>query len=252
MHVASEKQNRRSRSSSRSSSRSAAGLMREPLLLRYPANFCPTAEHFLAIIPTKWGVCGVVWKYHEAGGESASGFAEKPCNALLCRLVPPGMTVGELRKGMMGEYVLCNEVLVDEHGGFHPEVVPDWFPELVRYVQSYYANALRDSAEAEFVDRWQYWRSRLDWSSLTEFQRKVLELVAQIERGTRKTYGEIAKLTGKPQASRAVGAALGANPWPVLIPCHRVVGAGGKMTGFSAPGGVKTKERMLAMETRIQ
>jgi methylated-DNA-[protein]-cysteine S-methyltransferase len=66
----------------------------------------------------------------------------------------------------------------------------------------------------------------------------------------RLTYGEVAKKVGKPKASRAVGAAVGANPWPVLVPCHRVVGTGGRMTGFSAPGGVAAKRRMLAMEDR--
>ncbi len=238
MHVASERQ-----------IPTPASLMREPLLVRCQAGLCPGAEHFLAMIPTKWGLFGVVWKYHDQRKEP-SGFAESPSNALICRLIPPGLTVGELRRQVMRAYPLCDEVLSDPHGSFHPEVVPDWFPELVRAIQGYYANALRGSAELDFVDRWEYWRSRLDWSALTAFQRKVLEATAKIERGGRRTYGEIARCVGSPKASRAVGAALGSNPWPVLIPCHRVLGAGGRMTGFSAPGGVATKQRMLAMEGR--
>jgi methylated-DNA-[protein]-cysteine S-methyltransferase len=62
------------------------------------------------------------------------------------------------------------------------------------------------------------------------------------------TYGDIAKQLGDPGAAQAVGQALGANPFPVIIPCHRVVAAGGKTGGFSAPGGAKTKLRMLAIE----
>ena len=62
------------------------------------------------------------------------------------------------------------------------------------------------------------------------------------------TYGQVAKAIGKPAASRAVGAAIGNNPWPVLVPCHRVIGSTGKLTGFSAPGGIETKRRMLALE----
>ena len=222
--------------------------MREPLLMHHGADLCAKAEHFLATIPTKWGVCGAVWKYREETTGNSSGFAQQPSNALLCLLVPPGLTVGELRKQVLRKYPLCDEVLGDKHGGFHPEVVPEWFPELVRYLQSYYANSLRDSSELECVEHWVYWRARLDWSQVTTFGRKVLEATAKIERGSRRTYGEIARALGNAHASRAVGAALGANPWPVLIPCHRVVGAGGRLTGFSAPGGIKTKQRMLTME----
>jgi methylated-DNA-[protein]-cysteine S-methyltransferase len=67
--------------------------------------------------------------------------------------------------------------------------------------------------------------------------------------GMTKTYGWLAAAIGQPvSASRAVGTALGQNPWPLLVPCHRFVGADGKMTGFSAPGGVQTKLRLLSIE----
>ena len=62
------------------------------------------------------------------------------------------------------------------------------------------------------------------------------------------TYGEIARAVGDPGAARAVGAALGANPFPVIVPCHRVLAADGALHGFSAPGGITTKRRMLELE----
>jgi methylated-DNA-[protein]-cysteine S-methyltransferase len=63
------------------------------------------------------------------------------------------------------------------------------------------------------------------------------------------TYGDLAALLGEPPgSSRAIGAALGANPWPLIVPCHRIVGAKDRLTGFSAPGGVRTKARLLAIE----
>jgi methylated-DNA-[protein]-cysteine S-methyltransferase len=70
-----------------------------------------------------------------------------------------------------------------------------------------------------------------------------------IKPGFEKSYGEIARLMGLGnEAARAVGMALAANPWALIVPCHRVVSAGGRMTGFSAPGGVRTKARLLALE----
>jgi methylated-DNA-[protein]-cysteine S-methyltransferase len=63
-----------------------------------------------------------------------------------------------------------------------------------------------------------------------------------------RTYGDIAREIGEPHATQAVGAALGRNPVPIIIPCHRVLGAGGKAGGFSAPGGTATKFRMLEIE----
>ena len=66
--------------------------------------------------------------------------------------------------------------------------------------------------------------------------------------GEVRTYGEIAQEIGDPGAARAVGAALGRNPVPIIIPCHRVLGSAGKSGGFSAPGGTETKFRMLEIE----
>jgi len=88
----------------------------------------------------------------------------------------------------------------------------------------------------------------LDLSLLAPFQRAVYDKVRDLPPGRTATYGEIAALLGKPGASRAVGQALGRNPFLVAVPCHRVLAAGGAPGGFSAPGGVIAKQRLLALE----
>jgi methylated-DNA-[protein]-cysteine S-methyltransferase len=88
----------------------------------------------------------------------------------------------------------------------------------------------------------------LDMTGVPEFHRAVYALTREIPPGETRTYGDIAKDLGDVALSRAVGVALGANPFPIVVPCHRIVGANGKMTGFSAPGGVETKMRMLTIE----
>jgi methylated-DNA-[protein]-cysteine S-methyltransferase len=88
----------------------------------------------------------------------------------------------------------------------------------------------------------------LDWSEIRGFQRDVLELTYLIPFGTVLTYGEIARRLGKPAACRAVGAALGRNPLPIFIPCHRVVAANGALTGYSAAEGIRTKAWLLTLE----
>jgi methylated-DNA-[protein]-cysteine S-methyltransferase len=89
---------------------------------------------------------------------------------------------------------------------------------------------------------------RLDMDRVPQFERTVYEIARTIPPGEVITYGEIAKRLGDPTAAQAVGVALGQNPFPIVVPCHRVVGAGTKLGGFSAPGGAKTKRRMLAIE----
>jgi methylated-DNA-[protein]-cysteine S-methyltransferase len=91
----------------------------------------------------------------------------------------------------------------------------------------------------------------LDFDGVPAFDRRVYEATRTIPRGATRTYGEVAKVAGAPGEARAVGQALGRNPFPIIVPCHRVMGAGGRVVGFSAPGGVDTKLRMLALEGAI-
>ena len=81
-----------------------------------------------------------------------------------------------------------------------------------------------------------------------ELQRRVYEAARTIPPGKTLSYGDNARRVGAPRAARAVGQALGRNPFPIVVPCHRVLAAGGKIGGFSAQGGVATKQRMLAIE----
>jgi methylated-DNA-[protein]-cysteine S-methyltransferase len=88
----------------------------------------------------------------------------------------------------------------------------------------------------------------LDLEAAPDFHRKVYEVARTIPPGRTLTYGEIARRLGVPHESREVGQALGRNPVAIIVPCHRVLGADGKMGGFSANGGVSTKRRMLEIE----
>jgi len=88
----------------------------------------------------------------------------------------------------------------------------------------------------------------LDLAGVPAFNRRVYELTRTIEPGSTLTYGDIARRLASPGTARTVGQALGQNPWPIVVPCHRVLAADGRMGGFSAPGGVSTKRRMLEIE----
>jgi methylated-DNA-[protein]-cysteine S-methyltransferase len=88
----------------------------------------------------------------------------------------------------------------------------------------------------------------LDLDGVPEFNRVVYDIARKIPPGKTMTYGDIAKKLGGVELSRDVGQALGRNPCPIVVPCHRVLAAGGKPGGFSANGGVVTKLKMLAIE----
>lgn len=90
--------------------------------------------------------------------------------------------------------------------------------------------------------------ANVDWCGLSSFQRVVLELTYQIPYGEIRTYGEMAVELGKPGAARAVGKALGENPMPIVIPCHRVVDSKLHLRGYTAPNGIQTKSFLLNLE----
>jgi len=93
-----------------------------------------------------------------------------------------------------------------------------------------------------------YSRVALDEDGVGDWELGVYRAAAAIPHGETRTYGELARLAGKPEAAQAVGQALGRNPWPIVIPCHRILGADGRTGGFSAPGGAATKLRLLEIE----
>jgi methylated-DNA-[protein]-cysteine S-methyltransferase len=88
----------------------------------------------------------------------------------------------------------------------------------------------------------------VDLEPVAPFDRAVYEVTRSIPPGSTLTYGQVAERLGEPGAARAVGQALGANPFPLIVPCHRVLGAGGRLIGFSAAGGVQTKRKLLLIE----
>jgi methylated-DNA-[protein]-cysteine S-methyltransferase len=91
-------------------------------------------------------------------------------------------------------------------------------------------------------------RVELDYSGVPDFDQQVYALTRTIHAGETITYGEIARRLGDIHLARDVGQALGRNPFPMVVPCHRVVSSDGRLGGFSAPGGVTTKQRLLAVE----
>ncbi|MEA5365631.1 methylated-DNA--[protein]-cysteine S-methyltransferase [Amycolatopsis sp., V23-08] len=99
------------------------------------------------------------------------------------------------------------------------------------------AGERRDLAEVE-----------LDLAAVPEFNRRAYEVARTIPPGKTLTYGDIAHRLGMPGSAQAVGQAMGHNPFPIVVPCHRVLAAGGRDGGFSARGGVATKRRMLVIE----
>ena len=88
----------------------------------------------------------------------------------------------------------------------------------------------------------------VDFGAVPPFERAVYQALREVGPGETVTYGELAARCGAPGAARAVGAAMGRNPVPVIVPCHRVLASGGRSGGFSAPGGVSTKFRILQIE----
>lgn len=123
-------------------------------------------------------------------------------------------------------------------GGGTETEPPPWIAAVVARVRRHLTGEGQDFSDV-----------RYDFTRVTEFVAAVLRATLAVKSGHTATYGELAAAIGQPPAaSRAIGTALGDNPWPLLIPCHRVVAASGKMTGFSGPGGIATKARLLALE----
>lgn len=88
----------------------------------------------------------------------------------------------------------------------------------------------------------------VDQSGFTPFQRRVYRAVTGIPYGAVMSYGSVAAQIGQPRAARGIGGAMARNPLPIVIPCHRVVGSSGKLTGYSASGGIASKRWLLEME----
>lgn len=139
------------------------------------------------------------------------------------KLYLPGMKKGNLKKNISSQFKNAVEEPVKAR-------------KIIKNVCSYFK---KNNAPMDF---------KVDMTGMTDFQKKVYNAAIKIPFGKIKTYKWIANKIGVPAGPRAVGNALAANPVPLIIPCHRVVGCNGKLGGFSATGGLNMKKRMLALE----
>lgn len=114
---------------------------------------------------------------------------------------------------------------------------PAWVADLIRAITAYAAG---DEVDFSAVP--------VDLSGVDDFRLAIYEAARKLQFGEITTYGELAVRAGHAGLPRETGAALGSNPVPLVIPCHRILAAGGKIGGFSAPGGSATKEKMLKLE----
>ena len=108
---------------------------------------------------------------------------------------------------------------------------------------------MRRELDEYFEGRRQHFDIETDVRGIPAYYEKVLAELARVEYGHTTTYGALAALTGNPRAARAVGTVMNRNPIPIVLPCHRVIGASGSLTGYG--GGLDNKERLLRLEGAI-
>lgn len=162
------------------------------------------------IFTTDFGMCGLAW--HGDG---------------IVAVELPGETGEDTERSLVAR---CASVAA--------ATIPPAVQRLLVRVQHHLAGALQDFSDAN-----------LDWSRVSEFQGAVYRQALAIKPGCTRSYGDLSHALGLGrEGARAVGVALATNPWPLLVPCHRIISARGRMTGFSAPGGVRTKTRLLVLE----
>ena len=127
--------------------------------------------------------------------------------------------------------------IVGKSGASKSDSPPRAIAEIIERVCRHFDGEIQDFSDID-----------LDLEESPTFARRVYKAARKIPIGQTRTYGQIAKAAGSPGAARAVGQALGQNPIALIVPCHRVLAAGGKTGGFSAHGGCATKARMLELE----
>jgi len=162
-----------------------------------------------ALFDTAIGRCGIAWGQHGVAGVQLPEAGE-----------------AETRSRMLHRFPAAGEA------------VPS--PEVQRAIDRIVALLRGEKSDLSTI--------ALDMDEVPAFHRRVYEAARNIPPGMTLSYGDVAARAGAPGAARAVGQALGRNPFPIVVPCHRVLAAGGKIGGFSAQGGIATKRRMLAIE----
>ncbi len=168
------------------------------------------------LFETPLGACGIAWKEQETSR------------------IPPVVTFFQLPDATRS---LTDTRIAGSSGGRKARVPPPRIAGIIKRVQKHLHGDVQD-----FLD------IVVDLDAIGPFARQVYETVRKIPAGRTMTYGELAADMNRPTASRAVGQALGRNPIPLIIPCHRVLAIGNKPGGFSAHGGLETKAKMLEIE----
>jgi methylated-DNA-[protein]-cysteine S-methyltransferase len=173
---------------------------------------------FMTVFPTALGWMAGVWR-----GETVAG--------LVFNYPDPQAALSALTKTSDGDqtFIVSSTAVDDEPTAEQATLIA----RLVSYAQGG-ADDFRDL--------------RLDDSHLTPFQRRVIHYCRRIPTGKVLSYGQLAQKAGSPGAARAVGQVMRTNRWPLIVPCHRVVGAGGTLGGYSAPEGLALKRRLLERE----
>jgi methylated-DNA-[protein]-cysteine S-methyltransferase len=166
------------------------------------------SERGFALFDTAIGVCGLAWA---AEAVTASQLPEGQADAARRRLK---------RRSGAGE------------------AAPP--PGMARHIQAITALLATGRGDLSAIP--------LDTDAIGEFERAVYEAARRIPAGSTRTYGELAAEAANPRAARAVGVAMAGNPFPIIVPCHRVLAAGGGFGGFSARGGLAAKARLLQIE----
>jgi methylated-DNA-[protein]-cysteine S-methyltransferase len=162
----------------------------------------------------------------------AYAIVDSPIGALVAAATPTGL----VRLAYEDFHGGLDPVLEDLARRLSPRVLedPSRLDPVRRELDEYFNNA-RTSFDVP-----------IDWSLYSDFGRRVLQATAAIPFGQTASYGDVAARAGNPKASRAAGRALGANAIPIVVPCHRVIGTSGKLTGYT--GGMHRKEALLRLE----
>lgn len=162
--------------------------------------------------------------------------------------------IGELSSSPLGPIwvAVSEDGLVAVETGADREAFVEWLKrygyQRILLDQDETAQATRQISEYLHGDRSDF-ELPIDWSVLTPFQREVLRATYEIPYGQVATYGGLAQQVGNPRAARAVGRAEATNPMPLVIPCHRVIGADGGLHGYGSGKGIETKAWLLALES---
>lgn len=178
------------------------------------------AEMTTTVFKTQWGWMGLA--------ATSKGVAA---------VVLPQPTKRAVERELMSDGVMAGV------GARHAVPLPD-ARAAARYIQ-----AAQSAIEAYLKGKTRHFDLPLDLDGQSRFRRKVWEVLKTIPYGRVRSYGWVARKVGKPQAARAVGGACGANPAPLLVPCHRVIAGNGSLGGFS--GGLGVKKRLLKLEGLI-